>query len=105
MNVRSGMPQRTLPQTPAVGLYPGMVVVHRAHGFRFVIYTHDHEPAHVHIVGRSSPRSTCLGPDGRPEVVDVRGITRADLRRLFAEVTERRDQFMREWERIHGRAD
>ena len=82
-----------------------MVVVHRAHGFRFVIYTHDHEPAHVHIVGAGFAKVHLLGPDGRPEVVDVRGIKRADLRRLFAEVSERRDQFMREWERIHGRVD
>ncbi|HWG06649.1 MAG TPA: DUF4160 domain-containing protein [Beijerinckiaceae bacterium] len=28
-----------------------MVVIHRAFGFRFVIYTSDHEPAHVHITG------------------------------------------------------
>lgn len=82
-----------------------MAVVHRAHGFRFVIYTHDHEPAHVHIVGAGLAKVSLLGPGGRPEAVDVRGIKRTDMRRLFAEVTERRDQFMREWERIHGRAD
>ncbi len=28
-----------------------MAVVHRAYGFRFVIYTFDHEPAHLHITG------------------------------------------------------
>ena len=60
-----------------------MVVVHRAHGYRFVIYTHDHEPAHVHIVGAGFAKVHLLGPDGRPEVVDVRGIKRTDLRRLF----------------------
>lgn len=28
-----------------------MVVVRLARGFRFVIYTVDHEPAHVHVTG------------------------------------------------------
>src|SRR5690606_29931523 len=32
---------------PSDGLYGVMVVIHRAFGFRFVIYTLDHEPAHV----------------------------------------------------------
>ncbi len=82
-----------------------MVVVHRAHGFRVIIYTQDHEPAHVHIVGPGRAKIKLLGPDGRPEVVDVVRIKRSDMRRLLAEVTEHRDRFMREWERIHGRSD
>ena len=64
-----------------------MVVVHRAHGFRVVIYTQDHEPAHVHIVGSGRVKINLLGLDGRPEV------------------TEHRDRFMQEWERIHGRSN
>lgn len=82
-----------------------MVVVHRAHGFRVVIYTQDHEPAHVHIVGSGRAKIDLLGPDGRPEVVDVVGIKKSGMRRLLTEVTEHRDRFMREWERIHGRSD
>ncbi|MGI4745746.1 MAG: DUF4160 domain-containing protein [Janthinobacterium lividum] len=34
-----------------------MVVVHRASGFRFVIYTFDHEPAHVHVTGAGRAKS------------------------------------------------
>lgn len=82
-----------------------MVVVHRAHGFRFVIYTDDHEPAHVHIVGAGLAKVHLLGPGGRPKVVDVRDIKRSDMRRLYAEVEARREEFIREWERIHGRSD
>ena len=79
-----------------------MVVVHRAHGFRFVIYTDDHEPAHVHIVGSGLAKVHLLGSDGWPEVIEVRGIKRSDMRRLYAEIVERRDKFLAEWERIHG---
>ena len=82
-----------------------MVVVHRAHGYRFVIYTDDHEPAHIHIVGAGLAKIHLLGPGGRPQVVDVRGIKRSDMRRLYDEVEARREEFIREWERIHGPTD
>ena len=80
-----------------------MVVIHRAFGFRFVIYTLDHEPAHVHITGAGQAKINLLGPDGSPEIVFSAGISRSDMRRLLAEVTARRDEFLREWERIHGK--
>ena len=82
-----------------------MVVVHRAHGFRFVIYTLDHEPAHVHITGAGQAKINLLGPNGDPELVWSVGIKRSDMRRLFAEIDERRDALLKEWERIHGQLD
>jgi hypothetical protein len=81
-----------------------MVVVHRAFGFRCVIYTLDHEPAHVHITG-AGQEVNLLGPDGTPELVYSVGIKRSDMRRLLAEVSERREDFLKEWERIHGPRD
>jgi hypothetical protein len=80
-----------------------MVVVYRAHGFRFVIYTLDHEPAHVHITGPGQAKINLVGPDGIPEVVSSIGIKRSDMRRLMAEVVEHCDEFLKEWRRIHGR--
>jgi len=80
-----------------------MVVIHRAYGFRFVIYTLDHEPAHVHVTGPGQAKINLLGADGTPEIVFSIGIKRADMRRLLAEVTARREDFLGEWERIHGR--
>ena len=79
-----------------------MVVVHRAGGFRFVIYTADHEPAHVHITGPGQAKIHLRGPEGQPELIYSLGIGRADMRRLLVEVVARRDQFLTEWERIHG---
>lgn len=82
-----------------------MVVVHRAYGFRFVIYTADHEPAYVHITGPGQAKINLLGPDGHPQVVSSVGIKRSDLRRLLEDVNRHRDRFLEEWERIHGRSD
>ena len=56
-------------------------------------------------VGPGRAKISLLGPDGRPEVMDVVGIKKSDMRRLLTEVTDRRDRLMREWERIHGRSD
>ncbi len=82
-----------------------MVVIHRAHGFRFVIYTLDHEPAHIHVVGAGMAKINLTGPDGKPQLVSVVGIKQSDMRRLMAEVAEHRVEFLKEWERIHDRTD
>jgi hypothetical protein len=79
-----------------------MVVIHRAYGFRFVIYTLDHEPAHVHITGAGQTKINLLGPDGEPQVLWSVGIKRSDMRRLLSETSERRDEFLQAWERVHG---
>ena len=79
-----------------------MVVVHRAHGFRIVIYTSDHEPAHVHVTGAGQAKVNLRGPNGSPELVSSIGIGRQDMRRLMSEIADRRDEFVSAWERIHG---
>jgi hypothetical protein len=80
-----------------------MVVVHRAYGFRFVIYTLDHEPAHIHIIGSGQAKVSLLGAEGRPELVWSIGIKRSAMRNLMSEVALHRDALLKEWERIHGR--
>jgi hypothetical protein len=82
-----------------------MVVVHRAHGFRFVIYTLDHEPAHIHITGAGQAKINLMGRHRVPEAVYSIGVKRSTMRRLLAEVIEHQDFFLEEWERIHGSVD
>jgi hypothetical protein len=82
-----------------------MVVVHRSRGFRLVIYTLDHEPAHVHVTGTGQAKINLRGEGGVPELVYSVGIGRADLRRLMLEVAEHQVRLLQEWERIHGRVD
>jgi hypothetical protein len=82
-----------------------MVVVHRAYGYRFVIYTLDHPPAHVHVIGAGQAKIRLSGEDGVPEIVFTVGIKRSDLRRLLAEVAERRAELQQKWDQIHGADD
>jgi hypothetical protein len=79
-----------------------MVVIHRADAFRFVIYTLDHAPAHVHITGPGQAKINLRGAGGSVELVYSVGINRADMRRLLAEASRRREDFLQAWERIHG---
>jgi len=82
-----------------------MIVVHRAGGFRCVIYTSDHEPAHVHVVGDGHAKINLVGPNGLPELVFSVGIKKSDMRRLLTEAAEHRDELVDRWEHIHGNAD
>lgn len=70
-----------------------------------VIYTFDHEPAHVHVTGPGQAKINLRGPGGRPELVSSIGISRADMRRLMADIEERQDELLQAWERIHGPID
>lgn len=82
-----------------------MVVVHRAHGFRFVIYTQDHEPAHVHVTGPGHAKINLVGPGDDPGIVFSVGISKPDMRRIMAEIVRERLRLPSEWERIHGGRD
>lgn len=70
-----------------------------------MIYTSDHEPAHVHVVGDGHAKINLVGPDGAPELVFSVGIKKSDMRRLLAEVAEHREELLDRWEQIHGNPD
>jgi hypothetical protein len=76
-----------------------MVTVHRAHGLRLIIYTQDHEPAHVHVRGANGEARINL-LDGR--LMSNFGLSAPDLRRAMVEVTEQRRRLLAARETIHG---
>ena len=79
-----------------------MVTVHRAFGFRFVIFTNDHGPPHVHVFGPEGEAKIMLeGPQG-PTLDRVAGIGRLEMRRVMKEAARERDRLIAEWRRIHG---
>lgn len=41
-----------------------MVTVLRAHGLRVVIFSNDHQPAHVHVFGDGQAKVNLLGAEG-----------------------------------------
>lgn len=79
-----------------------MVTIYRAHGLRVIIYTDDHEPAHVHVFGDGHAKINLTGPDDGPELVWAEDMKRSEMRRAMALVTEHRQAFLARWREIHG---
>lgn len=75
-----------------------MVTIFRANGFRFVIYTDDHEPAHIHVYGDGEARINIL----KVTVLSNRGMNRRDLAVALSIVQQQRTLFLQKWEDIHG---
>jgi len=56
-------------------------MIYRAHGLRVIIFTDDHEPAHVHVFGDGQAKINLIGPDGSPALVSAEDMKANDLRR------------------------
>lgn len=80
-----------------------MATVHRAHGFRFVIFPNDHDPPHVHVLGQGGEAKIILEGAGGIELDWVVGIGRGDLRRVMLETSRERKHLIAMWRRIHER--
>jgi hypothetical protein len=79
-----------------------MVTVHRAYGFRFVIFANDHSPPHVHVFGQGGEAKIALqGSDGVGLDWFV-GISPGDMRKLVAEARRERPRLIAMWRKIHG---
>jgi hypothetical protein len=80
-----------------------MVTVHRAHGFRFMIFSNDHGPAHVHVFGQGGEAKVVLEGAGGIRLAEAAGISRGDLRRILQEAQRERARLMAMWRHIHER--
>lgn len=75
-----------------------MVTVLRQHGLRFVIYTADHEPPHVHVYGDGEARidiETLM-------VMTQGGMSDRDVRRAVQVIGDNQKLFQDVWRKYHG---
>lgn len=75
-----------------------MVTVLRQHGFRFIIYTADHEPPHVHVYGDGEARIEIK----TLKVLTQGGMSDRDVRRAVAIIEANRQLFQEIWRKYHG---
>ncbi|KRA55716.1 DUF4160 domain-containing protein [Devosia sp. Root635] len=75
-----------------------MITLLRAAGMRFVIYTDDHEPAHLHVYGDGEARINIA----QLAVISNRGMSKRDLTRALNIVLEYQEMFLNKWHDIHG---
>ena len=80
-----------------------MPTVLRVGGLRFVIWSHDHDPAHVHVYVGGGLVVVKLGGRGRkPETRENIGASGADERRALRITSEHQAFLLSKWEEIHG---
>lgn len=65
------------------------------------IYPNDHAPPHVHEVKAGGVARVALG-EGRPRLLTVVGMTRAEAGEALRLVGAHRDLCKRRWREIHG---
>ena len=71
--------------------------------FRILIYTRDHEPAHVHVLGSGGEAKVQLGLDGEPPIlIEAQRLKRSDVRKAVDLVEVHQDMLWTAWRRIHG---
>jgi hypothetical protein len=80
-----------------------MPAIHREGGFIVRIYTHDHEPPHVHVFRDGAVVKVSLGDeDTDSEVMEVRAMRDPDVVRAVRIVEANWREFLQRWEEIHG---
>jgi hypothetical protein len=75
-----------------------MVTVLRKHGMRFVIYTADHEPPHVHIYGDGEARIDLV----TLKVMTQGRLSDRDVRKAVEEIRTQQALFLAIWRQYHG---
>ena len=82
-----------------------MPTILRFRGLRVMIYSYDHRPPHVHVIGPGAEARIALGGEGaRPWVMTNDGLSRRDVVRALAEIERNRDLLIQRWREIHGDA-
>lgn len=80
-----------------------MVTVGLFRGWRIVIYTNDHRPAHVHVLGdRNEARFSLHCPDGPVTLLSNRGFSKTQLTAIRDHLDDDVGYYCEKWRGIHG---
>lgn len=80
-----------------------MATVYRERGFRVIIWSNDHGPAHVHVF-KAGAEAIIIIPRGieAPDIRDVRGMREADVAEAMQLVRDNAELLQQKWKEIHG---
>lgn len=80
-----------------------MPTVLRIGGLRVVMYSNDHRPPHVHVIGDGCEALFVLScATGNIRLRENYGFARRELTSIAKTLTERLDELCRAWKEIHG---
>jgi len=72
-------------------------ILRTAH-YRFMIHSHDHTPAHVHVYGPGMHAKFDLMSF---ECIEAQGVTHRELRKIQSFIEENQTLFLEAWVEIH----
>lgn len=76
----------------------------RFDGLRVVIYTNDHRPAHVHVIGAGKEAMFMLHfPQGPPELRTSYGFGHREVNRISEALARALQMLCAKWRKMHGR--
>ena len=78
-----------------------MITILRSRGLKFAIYLADHDPPHIHVA-MASPKFYSWGKNGKPSILDARGMKDGDLRKALTIVEDHQAEFLARWRQMHG---
>lgn len=78
----------------------------RQEGFRFVIYSDDHTPSHVHVFREKAQviiKLGILGDNGeRPKIRENKRMQPRDAIKALKICIKNQKEFLEKWEKVHG---
>ena len=80
-----------------------MPEVLRLFGLKFYIYTRDHEPPHVHVVGPDGEAKFLVGDT--IELDSNHGLKNKDIHMAMSILEDNKDLIIDKWANIHGSRD
>lgn len=69
-------------------------------GFRFIIYTRDHNPPHIHAIKNIGAAKIGLTPN--IYLIENRGLQLKDLKIAMSVAEEYQEEFLEKWYEYHG---
>jgi len=80
-----------------------MPTVLRIDGLRFVLWSNDHAPPHIHVFSAEAEARIELGElNGYPRLIENRRMNKSDLAKALKGVFEHRSMLLQKWNEIHG---
>lgn len=76
-----------------------MPTVLRVKGYRFIIFTNDHPPAHVHVKQAEGGAKLDLDP---VQIVEYFELNQRQLREILEIVEENRELLLEKWQELQG---
>jgi len=79
-----------------------MITALRAGGLRVAIFTDDHPPPHVHVLGDGEVKIPLTGASGRPEVIQSIGMKKSDVAKALKIIEQELALLLKLWSELHG---